>query len=95
MANGPETPLVMLDVAVLSPEKGNALLIRREGPYEGLWTLPGKFVQAGEKLEDAAARIAKDEAGLNVQDMRLVGAYSGPDRDPRGHNINCSFLAAR
>ena len=30
MANGPETPLVMLDVVVLSPEKGDVLLIRRE-----------------------------------------------------------------
>jgi 8-oxo-dGTP diphosphatase len=95
MANGPETPLIMLDVVVLSPEKGDVLLIRREGPYEGLWALPGSVVEVGEKLEDAAARIAKDEAGLNVQDMRLVGVYSDPDRDPRGHNINCPFLAAR
>ena len=95
MANGPDTPLVMLDVVVLSPENGDALLIRREGPCEGLWALPGSGGEVGKKLEDAATRIAKDEAGLDVQDMRLVGAYSGPDRDPRGHNINCSFLAAR
>jgi ADP-ribose pyrophosphatase YjhB (NUDIX family) len=78
MAIGPETPLVMLDVVVLSPEKGDALLIRREGPCEGLWALPGSVVEVGEKLEDAATRIAKDEAGLSVQDLRLVGVYPAP-----------------
>jgi len=95
MANGPDTPNVMVDVIVHSPEEGDVLLIRRnKDPYEGLWALPGGFVQVGEKLEDAAARIAKDEAGLEVGDVRLVGVYSDPDRDPRGHNISCAFLAA-
>ncbi len=46
-------------------------------------------------LENVAAQIAKDEAGLDVGDVRLVGVYSDPDRDPRGHNISCTFLAAR
>ncbi len=94
MANGPETPLVMVDV-VVHAQDGDVLLIRRnKDPYEGLWALPGGFVQVGEKLEDAAARIAQEEAGLDVQDVRLVGVYSDPDRDPRGHNISCAFLAA-
>ncbi len=94
MANGPETPLVMVDVVVRSQD-GDVLLIRRnKDPYEGLWALPGGFVQVGEKLEDAAARIAEEEAGLDVEYVRLVGVYSDPDRDPRGHNISCAFLAA-
>ncbi len=85
----------MVDVVVLSPEEGEVLLIRRNKEhYEGLWALPGSFVQVGEKLEDATAPIAKDEAGLEVEDVRLVGVYSDPDRDPRGHNISCTFLAA-
>ncbi len=95
MANGPDTPNVTVDVVVHSPEEGDVLLIRRnKDPYEGFWALPGNFVQVGEKLEDAAARIAKDETGLDVEDVRLVGVYSDPDRDPRGHNISCAFLAA-
>ncbi len=95
MSDGPETPLVMVDVVVLSPEAGEVLLIRRnKDPYEGLWALPGGFAEVGEKLEDAAARIAKDEAGLDVGEVRLVGVYSDPDRDPWGHNISCTFLAA-
>ncbi len=94
MANGPETPNVMVDVVVHS-QNGDVLLIRRnKDPYEGRWALPGSYVQVGEKLEDAAARIAKEEAGLDVEDVRLVGVYSDPDRDPRGHNISCAFLAA-
>jgi 8-oxo-dGTP diphosphatase len=95
MSNGPETPLVMVDVVIFSQEDRDVLLIRRnKDPYEGLWALPGGFVEVGEKLEDAAARIAKDEAGLDVEDVRLVGVYSDPDRDPRGHNISCTFFAA-
>ncbi len=94
MANGPETPNVMVDVVVHS-QNGDVLLIRRnKDPYEGHWALPGSYVQVGEKLEDAAARIAKEEAGLDVEFVRLVGVYSDPDRDPRGHNISCAFLAA-
>jgi 8-oxo-dGTP diphosphatase len=85
----------MVDVVVLSPEEGEVLLIRRnKEPYEGLWALPGVFAEVGEKFEDAPARIAKDEASLDVEDVRLVGLYSDPDRDPRGHNISCTVLAA-
>jgi 8-oxo-dGTP diphosphatase len=85
----------MVDVVVLSPEEGEVLLIRRnKDHYEGLWALPGGFAGVGEKLEDAAAQIAKDEADFDVENVRLVGVYFDPDRDPRGHNISCTFLAS-
>ena len=90
---GPETPKLMVDVVVPS-EEGRILLIRRgSDPYEGYWALPGGFVEVGETTEDAAAREAKEETGLDVEIVRLIGVYSDPDRDPRGHNVNCAYLA--
>ena len=90
---GPETPKLMVDVVVPS-EGGRVLLIRRvSDPYEGQWALPGGFVEVGETLEAAAAREAEEETGLKVEIVRLVGVYSDPDRDPRGHNVSCAYFA--
>ena len=91
--SGPETPKIMVDVVVPS-EEGRILLIRRgSDPYEGYWALPGGFVEVGETLEAAVAREAEEETGLEVEIVRLVGVYSDPDRDPRGHNVSCAYLA--
>ncbi len=93
LMSGPETPKLMVDVVVPS-EEGRVLLIRRgSDPYEGYWALPGGFVEVGETLEAAAAREAEEETGLRVEVVRLVGVYSDPDRDPRGHNVSCAYLA--
>jgi 8-oxo-dGTP diphosphatase len=90
---GPETPKLMVDT-VLPSEEGEVLLIRRSSdPYEGQWALPGGFVEVGETLENAAARETEEETGLKVEIVRLVGVYSDPDRDPRGHNVSCAYLA--
>ena len=90
---GPETPKLMVDVVVPS-EGGEVLLIRRGSePFEGQWALPGGFVEIGETVEVAAAREAEEETGLRVEILRLVGVYSDPERDPRGHNVSCAFLA--
>ena len=90
---GPETPKLMVDI-VIPDAGGQVLLIQRANdPYEGSWALPGGFVDVGEAVEDAAVREAKEETGLDVELLRLVGVYSEPERDPRGHNVSVAFLA--
>lgn len=90
---GPETPKLVVDVVIPS-ESGQVLLIRRANdPFEGQWALPGGFVEVGETLEEAAARETKEETSVTVEILRLVGVYSDPNRDPRGHNVSCAFLA--
>ena len=92
MLAGPETPKLMVDVVIASEE--GIVLIRRAGdPYEGQWALPGGFVGVGETVESAATREAAEETGLAVELARLVGVYSDPERDPRGHNVSVAFLA--
>jgi 8-oxo-dGTP diphosphatase len=89
---GPETPKLMVDVVIPS-EDGKVVLIRRGSePFEGEWALPGGFVEVGETVEEAAVREAAEETGLAVEVARLVGVYSEPERDPRGHNVSVTFL---
>jgi 8-oxo-dGTP diphosphatase len=89
---GPETPKLMVDVIIPSEER--IVLIRRANdPFEGQWALPGGFVEVGETVEQAARREAAEETGLAVELAGLVGVYSDPERDPRGHNVSVAFLA--
>src|SRR5919199_1355629 len=66
---------------------------RAAGSTIGRWALPGGFVEVGETVEEAADREAAEETGLAVEVARLVGVYSDPERDPRGHNVSVAFLA--
>ena len=89
---GPQTPRLMVDIVI--PSEAGVVLVRRGSePFEGRWALPGGFVEVGETVEEAAAREAAEETGLAVELARLVGVYSDPDRDPRGHNVSVAFLA--
>lgn len=66
---------------------------RKNDPYRGKWALPGGFVEYGERVELAAAREALEETGIKVKLDGLLGVYSDPDRDPRGHTVSICFTA--
>lgn len=73
--------------------EGKILLIRRgKNPYQNFWALPGGFVEYGETTEEAVIRETKEETGLDCDIVQLVGVYSAPDRDPRGHTISVAYL---
>ncbi|MBD3332488.1 NUDIX domain-containing protein [candidate division GN15 bacterium] len=89
----PETPLLTVDTIIQDPS-GRVVLIRRKNdPFKDCWALPGGFVEIGETVEEAARRETKEETGLTVELDRLVGVYSAPERDPRGHTVTVAFLA--
>ena len=74
--------------------QGGIVLIRRDRPpYEGCYALPGGFVEPGESVEEAVCREAREETGLELELLGLVGVYSRPDRDPRGHVVSICYLA--
>jgi 8-oxo-dGTP diphosphatase len=89
----PKTPLLTVDIIIeLSdrPQKSIVLIERRHPPLG--WALPGGFVDVGERVERAAMREAAEETGLHVRLHRLLGVYSAPDRDPRGHTVSLVFI---
>lgn len=68
------------------------VLIRRKYPPHG-WALPGGFVDLGERVEHAAVREAEEETALRVRLKILLGCYSEPARDPRGHTASLAYVA--
>lgn len=90
--NRPVTPLLTVDILI--GLCGKLVLIRRRNPpYQGYWALPGGFIEVGETVEEAAMREAHEETGLIVDLKGLVGVFSEPDRDPRGHTVSICFAA--
>lgn len=68
------------------------VLVRRGHPPPG-HALPGGYVDIGETVEHAARREAREETGLDVSLGELLGVYSDPARDPRGHTVTIVYVA--
>ena len=90
----PTTPLIAADAIIeLSDRPGRPIvLIERKNPPYG-WAIPGGFVDVGERLEVAAIREAKEEVCLDVRLKALLGLYSDPERDHRGHTVTAVYVA--
>lgn len=88
-------PAVTADCIVFSRyPKPQVLLIRRGNePFKGEWAFPGGFLNMDETVQECARRELEEETGLVVQDIHLVGVYSRPGRDPRGHTVTPAFLS--
>jgi ADP-ribose pyrophosphatase YjhB (NUDIX family) len=87
-----ENPIPTVDIVV---RKGNLILLEQRGrePFEGMRCLPGGHVDNGETVESAALRELKEETGVDAKLVGLLGVFSDPNRDPRGHRISTVFIA--
>jgi 8-oxo-dGTP diphosphatase len=86
-----KNPAVTVDLII---QKGSQVLsvIRKNEPFKGYLSLPGGFVDEGERVEDAAKREAKEETSLDVQINAILGVYSDPKRDPRRPTVSVVFI---
>jgi len=83
-------PRLTVDAAAVKDRR--VLLVRRgRPPFGGTWALPGGFVERGETLEEAVLRELEEETGIAGVVLGIVGAYSRPDRDPRGHTVSVVY----
>jgi 8-oxo-dGTP diphosphatase len=72
---------------------GRIVLVKRgEEPAKGHYALPGGFIEYGERAEDSVVREVLEETGLHTEVLDLVGVYSDPARDPRGHLVSLVFF---
>jgi 8-oxo-dGTP diphosphatase len=83
-------PFVTVDAIIETA--GGIVLVERSNPPLG-FALPGGFVDYGESLEEAVRREAREETGLDLQDLEQFHTYSDPRRDPRFHTITTVFSA--
>jgi len=76
---------VTLGVRMMLIQNNQVLLVRHT--YIDGWFLPGGGVKRGETFEQAARREVKEEAGVEVQTLSFVGAYSHFKDLKSDHNI--------
>ncbi|HYA83407.1 MAG TPA: NUDIX hydrolase [Candidatus Bathyarchaeia archaeon] len=86
-----KNPIPTVDI-IIEENSRIVLIKRRNEPFKDHLALPGGFVNEGEKVEDAAKREAQEETSLHVDLIDILGVYSDPNRDPRGHNMSTVFI---
>ena len=87
--------------AAVFNERGEILLQRRAD--NGFWSMPGGGVDPGESVQQGVLREVREETGLYVRVVRLVGVYSDPrnymiTHYPGGdivHNVSLCFVCER
>jgi|SRR3972149_2754975 len=87
-----KTPDLVVDIII---EKDNEIvLIRHKNDwFKDKLGMPGGHVEYGETVEHAAIREAKEETSLDVKLKEILGIYSDPKRDERGHKVTTVFIA--
>lgn len=90
----PITPAIAVDIIIEMVDRPGCPIVLIERRYEPYgWAIPGGFVDVGERLEQAAVREAKEETSLEVTLRTLLGNYSDPERDRRGHTVSPVYVA--
>jgi len=88
------SPRVTADVVIIAEDKEILLIRRLNPPFKGHWALPGGFIDIDEEsIEECAVREALEETMLHVELDKLLGVWSRPGRDPRGHTLTCVYLS--
>lgn len=79
--NDPAAPrpnrLIPAASAVVADGDGRILLARRRD--NELWTIPGGAMEPGESISQTALREVKEETGIDVEVVSLIGIYSNPN----------------
>jgi ADP-ribose pyrophosphatase YjhB (NUDIX family) len=94
----PETPLVGVGAVIL--DQGRVVLVKRKfPPLAGDWSIPGGRLKIGETLREGVVREAREETGLTIDPVELLGVYDRLLLDEAGrilyHYVLIDFLCRR
>ena len=94
----PGTPLVGVGAVIL--DQGRVVLVKRKfPPLAGDWSIPGGRLKIGETLREGVVREAREETGLTVDPVELLGVYDRLLLDEAGrilyHYVLIDFLCRR
>ena len=74
----PKANSIVVAVTVFVTDKdGRVLLVHRRD--NDLWALPGGAQEIGEYVVDTAVRETREESGVDVEVIGLIGIYSNPN----------------
>lgn len=88
-----DNPAVTTYAFVAGPDGRYLALRRAVPPREGEWDLPGGFVEAGESPAECVRREAREETGLELELLGVIGAYSSVYGETGRHTVDVGFHA--
>ena len=76
--NAPKANSIVPSVTAIVPnERGELLLVHKTD--NDLWALPGGAMDVGESMAETVAREVKEETGIDVAVIGVVGIYTNPN----------------
>lgn len=92
------SPLVTVDSVLFTLHQHSlcVLLVERAAPpQQGLWGLPGGFIdmQQDDGTRATALRKLTEKTGIVPSWLEELGTVSGPGRDPRGWSLTVAWFA--
>jgi 8-oxo-dGTP diphosphatase len=80
--------------SVLVLHQGRLLLVKRGiDPYRGWWDIPGGFLEADEHPETGAVREAREETGLLIRPVELLGIFMDTYGSSGDYTLNLCYVA--
>jgi len=78
---------------IIRDEQNRVLLcLRNDGDF---WNLPGGGLEKGESPWQGVIREVKEETGLDVKVLRLIGIYSKPEKDDIVFSFECKIVGGK